>query len=42
MLAAYFRNTIGDHLDTIQVVRSVAAQSHFTFGDCVPSQGRPV
>src|SRR5208337_4350430 len=36
MPAAYFRNTIGDHLDTIQVVRSAAAQSHFTFGDCVP------
>jgi hypothetical protein len=36
MPAAYFRNTIGDHLDTIQVVRSAAAQSHCTFGDCVP------
>ena len=36
MPAAYFRNTIGDHLDTIQVVRSAAAQSHFTFGDYVP------
>jgi hypothetical protein len=36
MLAAYFRSTIGDHLDTIQLVRSAAAQAHFTFGDCVP------
>ncbi len=36
MPAAYFRNTIGDHLDTIQLVRSAAAQAHFTFGDCVP------
>src|SRR5271157_6122702 len=36
MLAAYFRNTNSDHLDAIQVVRSAAAQSHFTFGDCVP------
>ena len=36
MLAAYFRSTIGDPLDTSQRAESAAAQAHFTFGDCVP------
>ncbi len=36
MPAAYFRSKIGDHMNTIHLVRHAAPQAHFTLGDCFP------
>jgi hypothetical protein len=36
MPTAYFRSKIGDHLDTVHLVRHAALQRNLTLADCAP------